>query len=121
MRKIEILQSFERLKILADPRRLEILQLLMAKPATLTQLSRRLGGSPAWVRHHVKTLEGAHLVELGETRVVGRSVEKYYRDIAIAKLVMGGSHIGYFAACKQFFDLDYSSFGPGKLQDPTKG
>jgi alkylation response protein AidB-like acyl-CoA dehydrogenase len=46
--------------------------------------------------------------------------EKYYRDAPIAKIVMGGSHIGYFAACRQFYDLDYSSFGPGKLQDPTR-
>jgi len=47
--------------------------------------------------------------------------EKFYRDAPVAKLVMGGSHLGYFAACRQFYDLDYSSFGPGKLQDPTKG
>jgi acyl-CoA dehydrogenase len=46
--------------------------------------------------------------------------EKYFRDIPIAKLVMGGSHIGYFAVCKQFYDLDYSSFGPGKFEDPVK-
>ena len=45
--------------------------------------------------------------------------EKYYRDAPVAKLVMGGSHLGYFAACRQFYDLDYSSFGPGKLQDPA--
>jgi alkylation response protein AidB-like acyl-CoA dehydrogenase len=46
--------------------------------------------------------------------------EKYYRDAPIAKIVMGGSHLGYFAACRQFYDLDYSSFGPGKLEDPVK-
>jgi len=46
--------------------------------------------------------------------------EKYYRDAPVAKLVMGGSHLGYFAACRQFYDLDYSSFGPGKLEDPVK-
>src|SRR4030042_413113 len=46
--------------------------------------------------------------------------EKYYRDSAVAKLVMGGSHIGYFSVCNQFYDLEYSSFGPGKLKDPTK-
>lgn len=46
--------------------------------------------------------------------------EKYYRDSAVAKLVMGGSHIGYFSVCNQFYDLDYSSFGPGKLEDPVK-
>jgi len=32
---------------------------------------------------------------------------------------MGGSHLGYFAVCREFYDLDYSSFGPGKLTDPT--
>jgi alkylation response protein AidB-like acyl-CoA dehydrogenase len=45
--------------------------------------------------------------------------EKYYRDSAVAKLVMGGSHIGYFAVCKQFYPLEFSSFGPGKLAIPT--
>jgi hypothetical protein len=45
--------------------------------------------------------------------------EKYYRDAPISKLVMGGSHLGYFSVCKQFYDLDFSSFGPGKLEDPT--
>jgi alkylation response protein AidB-like acyl-CoA dehydrogenase len=46
--------------------------------------------------------------------------EKYYRDAPLAKLVMGGTHLGYFAVCKQFYNLDYSSFGPGKLEDPVK-
>ena len=45
--------------------------------------------------------------------------EKYYRDAAVAKLVLGGVQLGYFATCRQFYDLDYSSFGPGKLQKPA--
>ena len=45
--------------------------------------------------------------------------EKYYRDAACIKLVLGGSHLGYFDVCKQFYDLDFSSFGPGKLQKPA--
>jgi alkylation response protein AidB-like acyl-CoA dehydrogenase len=47
--------------------------------------------------------------------------EKYFRDAPIAKLVMGGCHIGFFSVCKEFYDLDYTSFGPGKLTDPTGG
>jgi alkylation response protein AidB-like acyl-CoA dehydrogenase len=46
--------------------------------------------------------------------------EKYYRDSAEAKLVLGGVHYGFFTTCRQFYDLDYSSFGPGKLEDPAK-
>ncbi len=45
--------------------------------------------------------------------------EKYYRDVAVAKLVLGGVHLGYFATCKQFYDLDFSSFRPGKLPIPA--
>jgi len=45
--------------------------------------------------------------------------EKYYRDSAEAKLVLGGVQYGYFVTCKQFYDLDFSSFGPGKLKKPA--
>jgi len=45
--------------------------------------------------------------------------EKYYRDSAEAKIVLGGVQYGLFTVCRQFYDLDYSSFGPGKLQEPA--
>ena len=41
--------------------------------------------------------------------------EKYYRDAAALKLVLGGVHLGFFSVCRQFYDLDFSSFGPDKL------
>jgi len=41
--------------------------------------------------------------------------EKYYRDIAVAKLVLGGVQLGFFSGCRAFYDLDFSSFGPSKL------
>ena len=41
--------------------------------------------------------------------------EKYYRDAAVLKLVLGGVQLGYFSVCRQFYDLDFSSFGPDKL------
>ena len=58
---------------------MEILRLLMASPATLTQLAQTLKRSPAWIRHHIKTLESAELVELIEVRTTGRVTEKFYR------------------------------------------
>jgi len=42
--------------------------------------------------------------------------EKYYREIAAAKLVLGGVQLGFFSGCRAHYDLDFSSFGPGKLQ-----
>lgn len=47
--------------------------------------------------------------------------EKYYRDIAGLKLLLGGVQLGFFCGCRQFYELDFSSFGPGKLQIPNSG
>ena len=87
MNQLRRIQDFEHLKILADARRLAILRLLMAKQATLSQLGQALGEHPARVRHHLKQLEKAGLVELVDTRVVRGFVEKYYRARARAFLL----------------------------------
>jgi putative molybdopterin biosynthesis protein len=87
MKKVQPLHTFEQIKLLADSRRMEILRLLMAEPATLTQLARTLGQSPAWVRHHILALESAELIELTEVRVTGKIIEKFYRAKAGAFLL----------------------------------
>ena len=79
MKKIQSIQTFEQIKLLADERRLEILRLLMAEPATLSQLARQLGQSPAWVRHHTGKLLAAELIELDRVVTVGKLTEKYCR------------------------------------------
>jgi putative molybdopterin biosynthesis protein len=53
----------------------------------LSQLAGKLRQSPAWVRHHVKVLEGAGLVELSEVRTMGTVTEKFYRARAGALLL----------------------------------
>ena len=87
MDKVDTLHAFQQLKILADARRLDILRRLMAQAATLTQLGQTLNESPAWVRHHVKILEAAGLVEIAEVRVTARVTEKYYKARASALLL----------------------------------
>jgi putative molybdopterin biosynthesis protein len=84
MEAIRRIQDYEQLKILSDSRRLAILRLLMAEPMTLSKLGQVVGEHPARVRHHLKLLEGAGLVELVDTRVVRGFVEKYYRARARA-------------------------------------
>jgi putative molybdopterin biosynthesis protein len=86
MERVAKLQTLQQIKTLTDPRRLEILRLLMAAPATLSQLGDALGQSAAWVRHHIQKLESAELVELAETRTTGKITEKYYRARAGAYL-----------------------------------
>ncbi len=87
MKKVEFIHSFANIKLLADPRRMDILRLLMASPATLTQLARTMKQSPAWIRHHILALKSANLVEVSEIRKIGRVTEKFYRAKADALLL----------------------------------
>jgi len=79
MQKVEPIRTFDQIKLLADSRRIAILRLLMAAPATLTQLAQSTGHSPAWIRHHIRLLEVANLIEIMEIRRTGTVTEKYYR------------------------------------------
>jgi len=87
MEYIQRIEQYRDIKVLTDERRLRILRLLMAKPATLSQLGDQLGEHPARVRHHLKALEAAGFVELVETRLVRGFVEKYYQARARAFLL----------------------------------
>ena len=82
--KVGTLQSFEQLKILADAHRLDILRRLMTESATLTDLGQMLKKSPAWVQHHLKTLEAAGLVEITEIPITAKITRKYYSARASA-------------------------------------
>jgi len=79
MKKVKPVNSFDKIKLLADSRRMDILRLLMASPATLTHLARTLKRSPAWIRHHTLILESAGLIEVSEIRKTGKVTEKFYR------------------------------------------
>ena len=106
MQKIEPVRTFDQIKLLADSRRMEILRLLMAAPATLTHLARTLKQSPAWVKHHILALEAGDLIEVSEIRRTGKVTEKFYRakggafllqEIVLPKskkpaLIFSGSH-----------------------------
>jgi putative molybdopterin biosynthesis protein len=87
MGSIQQLQSFEQLKLLADPRRRAILQELMSSPASLTMLGKTIKEHPAWIRHHLKQLEAVGLVELVETRIQSGVVEKFYSARAAGYLI----------------------------------
>lgn len=87
MESFERLTTFNQLKILSDPHRLAILKQLMAGPATISQLGRNLGREPSWIRHHLKMLESANLVELAEVKISDGYIEKFYQSKAHAYLV----------------------------------
>jgi putative molybdopterin biosynthesis protein len=87
MSAVKTLSRYDQIKIVADARRLKLLRRLMAGPASLTDLGRHFGETPAHVRHHLKALEEAGLVELDSTRPVRGFTEKRYRATAQAYLI----------------------------------
>ncbi len=84
METVQRIRHLEQLKLVADSRRMSILKLLMVQPETLTTLGKQLGEHPARVRHHLKQLEKAGLVDLVDTQVVRGFTEKYYAATAQA-------------------------------------
>ncbi len=74
----------EQLEAMADPRRLMILRVLMAKAARQVDVAAALGKHPAWIRHHLLRLLRVGLVELVEERKVANYTEKWYRATADA-------------------------------------
>ncbi len=87
MEEISHIGAIDTVRVLASDERLRLLRLLMRGPATLTQLGAVVGHHPAWVRHHVLSLEQAGLVELVETRPTKGYVEKFYCATARAYAV----------------------------------
>lgn len=79
--------DFTLFKTLAHPERYAILQRLMAGRATLTQLGESFNKTPAHIRHHLKALEEAGLVEFVEARPVQGGPEKYYQATRRALII----------------------------------
>ena len=86
---LEVLTALDRINVLSNHRRLEIFQLLMVKPSTISQIGRLLGEFPAAIRYHVKKLENSGLVELKELRESPGYTEKYYSARSQAILLQG--------------------------------
>ena len=75
-----IVTESERAKVLGDPTRSKMLDILSDKPATVKQLSAELNKAPPTILHHVRKLQEHGFVELVETRKVKNYFEKYYRS-----------------------------------------
>jgi putative molybdopterin biosynthesis protein len=77
-KEIEILSALDQINVISDPRRLDILQMLMVEPRTISQIGREIGEYPAAIRYHIKRLTDSGLVELNEIRESPGYTEKYY-------------------------------------------
>jgi len=76
------IESLEQLRVLADPLRMRILEQLVQRPMTMSQLGDAFGESTAKMHYHVRELEKFGFIKLVEKRERGGFIEKYYRAVA---------------------------------------
>jgi DNA-binding transcriptional ArsR family regulator len=79
---ILIIEDLNALKVIADPLRTQIIEILTHQAATVKQIADKLGLAPSKLYYHVNMLENAGFIVVVETRMVANMQEKYYRTVA---------------------------------------
>jgi predicted ArsR family transcriptional regulator len=83
-----VIDDLETLKVLSDPLRMQLIELMSHQARTVKQLAKELGTTPHKLYYHVKLLEDHGLIRVAETRLVSGILEKHYqiaaRDIVVA-------------------------------------
>jgi len=80
-KEIHRLTGLDQMKVLADPLRIRILELL-CEERTAKQVAEILGQPPTRLYHHVAALERVGLIRLARTRQRRGATEKYYLAVA---------------------------------------
>jgi len=82
MKPLFIIKDRETLRVLTDPLRTQILEML-SKPLTVRQITEKLGLSPRNLYYHFNLLEKAGLIEVVETHMISNLQEKTYQATAV--------------------------------------
>lgn len=77
-----IINDLETLKVMADPLRLQIAELITQAPRTVKQVAAVLNLPPTKLYYHIKLLEEKSLIRVVDTRIVSGIVEKQYQAAA---------------------------------------
>jgi DNA-binding transcriptional ArsR family regulator len=76
------IEDRETLKVMADPLRSQILEILLNSPHTIKQTAGKLGLAASKLYYHFNQLEKYGLIEVVETRMVGNLEEKLFQTVA---------------------------------------
>lgn len=80
--KTFVIQDRETLKVMADPLRSQIIEILLGTPHTIKQAAAKLGLAASRLYYHFSLLEKHGLIEVVETRRVSNLEEKVYQSVA---------------------------------------
>ena len=79
---ILIIDNLETLKVVADPLRLKVLELLRREPQNVKQLAKAIDVPIKKLYYHINLLEEHSLIRVASTRVVSGIIEKQYQVTA---------------------------------------
>jgi DNA-binding transcriptional ArsR family regulator len=75
---LHIIRDLDTAKAIADPLRLQIIEVLLNGPLTVKQISKKLGLAASRLYYHVNTLEKHDLIRVVDTSIHGNLIEKHY-------------------------------------------
>lgn len=78
-----LIDDLETLKIISDPLRIQILELLL-EPKTVKQIASVIGIPPTKLYYHVNLLEKHGVIRVVETNIVSGIIEKTYQIVAFS-------------------------------------
>jgi DNA-binding transcriptional ArsR family regulator len=86
--EILVIDDLETLKVISDPMRLQVLELMVLEPKTVKEVADQLQVSPNKLYYHINLLEKHGLIRVVGTQLVSGIVEKHYqvtaKDIRVA-------------------------------------
>jgi DNA-binding transcriptional ArsR family regulator len=75
---LHVIKDLEAAKAIADPLRLQIIEVLLPSPLTVKQIAEKLGLAPSKLYYHVNTLEKYGLIQVVDTVIHGNIIEKHF-------------------------------------------
>lgn len=84
-KKIEetfVIRDLETLRVISDPLRYQIYEILISEPLTVKQVADRLGLAPSKLYYHINMLEKFGLIRVVETHLHANLVEKVFQAAA---------------------------------------
>ena len=112
-------QETAQYKALFEETRLQIVDLLLERAATITELAEALEKPKGTVGHHVSSLEDAGLIRVVRTEMVRAIEAKYYGRVARTYLLADKADVGFELAPDHFLQSAAKEFA--QVKDPAKG
>ncbi|MFC1936911.1 ArsR/SmtB family transcription factor [Chloroflexota bacterium] len=78
-----VLKDLEAVKVVADPLRNQIMEVLTAEPLTVNQIGEKLGLTASKLYYHVNMLEKHGFITVVDTIVHGNLIEKHSRPLIL--------------------------------------